>query len=366
MSGTKIDKLSLAQLFIVGLAGTSLTEREESFIKETNPGGVILFKNNYENPAQLAELSNKIQSLKSTHPFFISADQEGGRVQRFKEPFTVFPPMYEIAKLNSPKLCYEVHKTIAKELIACGINLNFSPCCDVLFNEKNTVIGDRSFGENPVEVEKYVSAAIRGLQTHGVISVAKHFPGHGSTIKDSHYDLPFIDATVDEIIEKELQPFKKASRSRVVGMMMAHLQIDSIDESAPTSLSKKAYVFLREQLKFQGLIITDDMEMGAISKNQGIPEACCQALIAGADLICIRNFDEGEKAIQLLQVKLANGELDEQIFSDKLARINNVKSQYLKDIKPIYIPQLTEVFDNEETQVLMVDLAQKIAEFKEG
>ncbi len=353
---------SLGQLFILGVEGTALSEEEEKLIKSHNLGGIILFKNNFENPAQLAELSNKIQSLKRDEFFFIGVDQEGGRVQRFKEPFTVFPPMLEIAKLNSPKLCFEVHQVIARELMACGVNMNFSPCCDVLYNSKNTVIGDRSFGERTEIVEKFVTAAIRGLQTNGVISIAKHFPGHGSTIKDSHYDLPFISSTKEEIVEKELPPFKKASKSRVAAMLMAHLQIDALDEDNPTTFSKKCFNFLRSELKFEGLIITDDMEMGAIAKHNNIPTACHKSLDAGADLICLRNFKQGIKAIERIKEAFKNGQLNQNEYAKKLSRIKKVKNEYIPTYKPIYIPKITEVFHREETQVLMVELTQKLAD----
>ena len=170
-----MSKSEIGQLFITGISGLSLTVEESEFLENNNIGGVILFKHNYQDPAQLAELVNSIQALRDEYPLFVSVDQEGGRVIRFKTHFTQFPSMHEIGQLDSPKLTFEVHKVLAEELKACGVNLDYSPCCDVWNNPKNKVIGDRAFGKTPDEVEKHVSAAIRGLDAGNILSCAKHF-----------------------------------------------------------------------------------------------------------------------------------------------------------------------------------------------
>src|SRR5690606_20050759 len=191
---------------------------------------------NFEDPAQLAELVNSIQKHRDEYPLFISVDQEGGRVVRFKNHFTQFPSMMEVANFNSPKLVYEVHEVLAKELSACGVNLIYSPSCDILTNPENKVIGDRAYGTDAETVEKFISAAIRGLQTNGILACAKHFPGHGDTTKDSHFDLPLVKKSLEELKGQEVLPFIKASKSRVEFMMMAHLMVDCLDDKLPTSL----------------------------------------------------------------------------------------------------------------------------------
>ena len=143
-------------LIITGIKGTTLTDDEKSFIEKEKVGGVILFTRNYESPAQLAMLVNSIQVLRDEYPLFISVDHEGGRVMRFKNHFTQFPPMLEVTKKKSPKLCFEVFNIMSAELSACGVNLSYAPVCDLFTNPKNTVIGDRSFGSNPEEVSKFV------------------------------------------------------------------------------------------------------------------------------------------------------------------------------------------------------------------
>jgi beta-N-acetylhexosaminidase len=190
---------NLGSLIITGIKGLTLNDEEKKIIQDGKLGGVILFAYNYESPSQLAELVNQIQTLRDDYPLFIAADHEGGRVQRFKKNFTHFPAMNELAKMNSPKLIFEVHQVMARELSACGVNLNFSPVCDVWSNPQNSVIGDRSFGSTVDDVEKFISAAIRGLQSFNVMACAKHFPGHGNTLKDSHYDLPLIKDSIDDL-----------------------------------------------------------------------------------------------------------------------------------------------------------------------
>lgn len=340
-------------LVITGIKGTSLSAEEKSLIKDEKVGGVILFTHNFETPAQIAELVNSIQSLRDEWPLFISVDHEGGRVMRFKTGFLQFPPMYEIAKYGSPKLTFEVHTLMAKELSACGVNLSFSPVCDIWTNQDNKVIGDRSFGHDIETVEKHVSAAIRGLQTHGVLSCAKHFPGHGNTLKDSHYDLPIIKETLQELRDREIQPFIKASKSRTEFMMMAHLMIDALDKNLITTVSPKAYQFLRDETKFSKIVITDDMEMKAIADKYTIEEAAFLAIDAGADMLLYRFPEDAAKAIESLRECLKTKKLKKDKFLTKLNRVEECKKEHFKDYKPIYVPKITSSFNTQESKNLL-------------
>lgn len=337
---------NFGQLIITGIKGLTLTAEETEFIKEGKIGGVILFAHNFEDPAQLAELVNSIQKLRDEYPLFISVDHEGGRVIRFKKHFTQFPAMLDLAKMNSPKLIYEVHEVMAKELAACGINLSFSPCCDVLTNPGNKVIGDRAYGDNAEDVGKHISAAIRGLQTNGVIACAKHFPGHGGTTKDSHFDLPLVKTSLDEIREVELQPFIKASKARVEMMMMAHLMVDALDHELPTTLSPKAYDFLRSETKFSKIVITDDMEMKAIADRYSIEQAAVKALKAGTDILLYRFAEDAMKALEAIREAVKTKELKKDQLSEKLQRIENCKKEYFSTYQPIYIPKISEAFNS--------------------
>ncbi len=355
-------KLSdLGQLFIIGLRGTALSEEEAEFIERNNIGGIILFKHNYESVAQLAELINSVQALRSEYPLFISVDHEGGRVWRFDD-FTRPPPMYEISKLDSPKFCYEVHKMIADELNACGINLCFSPCCDIWTNPNNKAIGDRAFGDSEEVVSKFISSAIRGFQANNVISCAKHFPGHGDTTKDSHFDLPLIKHDLDSLKEREIKPFIKAAKSRVEMVMMGHLLVDSIDENYPTSLSSKAYELLRSELKYQRIIITDDMEMHAITKKYTNNEAAELAFNAGADILLYKSFDVGKEVFDHMSANIEQKESNIIKFKEKIKRVLECKKTNISEYSPVYIPGIQNKIGSVEAKKIVEEIEQKIQE----
>ncbi len=346
-------KDNFGQLIMTGIKGLTLLDDEKEFLQNENIGGVILFAHNFEDPAQLCELVNSIQKLRDDYPLFISVDQEGGRVIRFKKHFTQFPSMLDLAKLDSPKLIFEAHQVMAKELSACGINLSFSPCCDILTNPENKVIGDRSFGTTVEDVEKFISAAIRGLQTNGVMACAKHFPGHGGTTKDSHFDLPLVKTSLEELKNRELLPFSKASKSRVEFMMMAHLMVDAIDDKLPTSLSSKAYELLRSETKFSKIIITDDMEMKAISDRFSIEESTVMALNAGTDIVLFRFLEDAKKALEAIREAVKKKTLSKEEISQKLSRIEKCKKNNLSNYSPIYIPKISEVFNSQESKQVL-------------
>ncbi len=344
---------NFGQLIISGVKGLSLLPEEIEFIKSEKLGGVILFTHNFHDPAQLAELINSIQKIRDEYPLFISVDQEGGRVMRFKTHFSQFPPMMDIASLDSPKLIFEVHQIIAKELSACGINLTFSPCCDILTNSENKVIGDRAYGTDAETVEKFISAAIRGLQTGGMLSCAKHFPGHGSSFKDSHFDLPLVKTTLQELKDREVIPFIKASKSRVEFMMMAHLLVDSLDDQLPTSLSPRAYAFLRQETKFTKIVITDDMEMKAISDKYTIEESAVMAMSAGADMLLYRDLADAGKALGAIREAVKKKTLKREEILEKLNRVEKCKKENLSDYQPIYIPKISDSFNSSEAKKLL-------------
>lgn len=356
-----MNLFEVGQLFITGISGLVLTEEEKTFIQKNNIGGVILFAHNYKDPGQLAELVNEIQTLRDEYPLFVSVDQEGGRVKRFKSHFTQFPSMLSVGEQDSPKLTFEVHKIMAEELSACGVNVNYSPCCDIWTNPNNKVIGDRAFGKDAEAVEKHVSAAIRGLHSENVLACAKHFPGHGNTTKDSHYALPYVKKSLDELRSLELIPFVKASKSRVEMMMMAHLVVDSIDSELPCSVSKKAYDFLREELKFKKIIVTDDMEMQAITDHFGDAEAAVKAIDAGADMVMYRSFEKTKLAYEAVMAAIKDQTLKKMVIGDKIDRVLDTKKRFFQEYQPVYIPSITKVFKEGKNQ----DLLNKISPAKE-
>jgi beta-N-acetylhexosaminidase len=356
MKRIEVNVDNFGQLIISGISGTALNQDEIEFIKNEKLGGIILFSYNFEDPAQLSELINSIQKLRDDYPLFISVDQEGGRVMRFRKHFTQFPSMQDIASFDSPKLIFEVHQTIAKELSACGVNLVLSPCCDILTNQENKVIGDRAFGNNADAVEKYISAAIRGLQTSGILSCAKHFPGHGGTTKDSHFDLPVVKTSIEELKNQELIPFIKASKSRVQFIMMGHLLVDSIDDKLPVSLSPKGYHFLRQETKFTKIAVTDDMEMKAIADRYTTEEAALMAISAGADMLIYKTMENAKKALSSIREAVKKKTLKRESLIEKVQKIEKCKKENLPTYNPIYIPKIAESFNTPESKKILEQL----------
>ena len=355
---------NLGQLIFTGISGLTLSEDEKSFLENEDIGGVLLFSKNFESPAQLSELINSIQTLRQEYPLFISVDQEGGRVQRFKKPFAEFPAMREISKLDSPKIIYEVYKIIAEELSVCGVNVNFAPVADIVTSASCKAIGDRSFGSDPQSVEKFVSAAIRGLQTSDVLACVKHFPGHGLTTKDTHDELPFAQRSLEELQEWDLIPFVKAIKSRVEFVMISHIIVSAFDSELPCTMSPECYKFLRENLKFSKIIISDDMQMGAIQNHFDIGEAAVKTLVAGCDMLEYRDMDKAREALEAIKLAYQSGKIERNLLLEKLGRVKDCKKKQLKDYRPVFIPDISKTFSLKSSKIFSEDLLTKISKKK--
>ena len=272
--------------------------------------------------------------------------------------------MLQIAKLDSPKLVFEVATIMAEELLACGVNINLAPVCDIWNNEQNKVIWDRAFGQDPETVSKFISSMIRGFETNNLLSCAKHFPGHGNTLKDSHYDLPIVKKSLEDLRKEEFLPFVKAVKARVDMVMMAHIIVEDIDPDLPCSLSSKAHDILRKELKYKGLILSDDMQMGAITQHRGTGEAAMMAIKAGSDLIEYRDMPEAILGLEGLKKALKDKTIKAAEFTDRINRINETKKRYFTNYKPIYIPDLEKKFNRKQTKLFIEDLNKRIQELK--
>lgn len=352
--------INLGQLIMTGISGTQLQESEREFLEKNDIGGVLLFAHNYDSPGQLAELVNSIQTCRTEYPLFIAVDHEGGRVVRFKKNFTQFPAALDVASTQSPKMCFNVAKIMAEELLACGVNVNLAPVSDIYTNKNNKVIGDRAYGTTEEEVSKYISAMIRGFQTHNLISCAKHFPGHGDTTKDSHFDLPIVKASLADLRQREIIPFVKAVKARVEMVMMAHLMVDSIDPELPCTLSPQAYNLLRSELKFSKVIITDDMQMKSITDHYGTGEAAVMAIAAGADIVEYKDMDQAMIAYEAIKEAYKIKKIKNADILEKNQRILELKKTYLSDYKPIYIPDLSKKIGTNASQVFIKELLLEI------
>ena len=331
----------LGQLFFIGLEGPELKAHEAEFIIKNNIGGVTLFGRNLKTPKELHKLCTDLHNLRvkmpGKAPLFIAIDMEGGRVHRLKPPFTQWPSLQKLAALDSTSAAFKFANLMGRELKAVGINLDFSPCVDVLTNEKNVLIGDRSLGKDPEFVAKMASALVRGYIKSDIVACAKHFPGHGNTIIDSHEDLPIEEVTLDVLENRELIPFKKSFRARMDMVMTAHIKYKNIDAEFPATLSKKILIdLLRDKLRYKNLVISDDLDMKALTKNYARAEIPVLALQAGCDILLYCNeFDSPPIALEAVKKAIADEKISSAQIENSLKRVENLKSESLKSTQPM-------------------------------
>jgi len=329
----------IGQLFMVGFDGMEVSADLAAFIKEYKPGGVILFSRNLESAEQIVELTNNLQACSPHSPLLISIDQEGGRVSRLPNEFTIFPPCEVLGRCNSSELAYAAAATIGRELKAVGINMNMSPVLDVNSNPANPVIGDRAFGTTPAPVCELGMATVRGLEDNHVVACGKHFPGHGDTNADSHKELPVVTASRERLEQIEFPPFRHAAAQGIATMMTAHVLYRALDDQRPATLSPTIIgKFLREELRYDGVVLTDDLEMHAIIDHYGIEDATIQSILAGCDmpLIC-KDRDREVAAICALDKAVADGTIAVERLEQSLARIARLKEHFLLPYRPVVI-----------------------------
>jgi beta-N-acetylhexosaminidase len=324
------------QLLMVGFEGTRPSKGITRLIKQRQIGGVILFARNIASPAQLAELTRGLQKLSSEAPLLIAVDQEGGRVSRLPPPFTQFPPARVVGACDSVPLTYSLAEAMAKELLWVGINMNMAPVLDVDTCPKNPVIGDRSFGSSATLVSKLGLAMIAGLQDNRIVACGKHFPGHGDTAADSHKELPKVNHPLKRLLEIELRPFIHAAENRLASMMTAHVLYKKVDEKFPATLSKKILSqILRKGIGFDGMVVTDDLEMKAITDLLSVEDAAVRAIVAGADLLLVCSSEEAqEKTLDALVRAVETKSINPARLTGALNRILRIKESFLLPFQP--------------------------------
>jgi beta-N-acetylhexosaminidase len=332
----------IGQFLFVGFDGTRPSKEIVEMIKKYKVGGVILFKRNIESLPQLIRLTAELQKLASPSSLFIGIDQEGGRVSRLSEEFTIFPPMEVLGRHDVVSLTYRVGEITARELKAVGINVNFAPVLDIDSHKKNPVIGDRAFGQTPAIVSKHGLALIMGHEDNGVLPCGKHFPGHGDTLTDSHKTLPKVDHSLERLLDFEMRPFQHAIANRLEAVMTAHVLYSKLDPDHPASLSKNIISnILREGMRFDGLVISDDLEMHAILDHYSVKEAAVKAVAAGSDMLLIcKKADLQIDAYESLMNAFQKGTLSEKRLTQSLSRIFRLKEKYAGLIP--YLPRLRE------------------------
>ena len=366
MSLSPLAKENLGQLFIIGLQGLSLTADEKKYIEQNNIGGIVLFTRNYKDPEQLFNLCREIQALHRpggcTSKLFISVDMEGGRVARFRAPFTEWPPQATLGELDLPSISFAFSHALGSELAAAGINLDFAPCLDIFNNPKNTVIGNRAVGTSAEVVGKHASALVRGFIKSGVIPCGKHFPGHGNTLIDSHLDLPIEEATLERLNNAELVPFKKAFKSHLDLVMTAHIKFPNIDPHHPGTFSKTILKdILRDQLRYRGIVITDDLDMGALANYYSVADIPVKALAAGCDILLYCNKPESHMAaLESVKKALIDGTLASKEIEEKITAIAEFKKKNLRTTELATYAEAAKIIGNEDHRALSKAITEKI------
>lgn len=332
MTAAKVSNKQLAgQRLMVGFEGTELNADLKFLIGEIKAGGLILFAVNLATPDQISDLCSAVQDYAKTcgqPPLFIAIDQEGGQVARLKEPFTQFP--------GNPSMKHEedaIHfaEVTAAELNQVGINMNMAPVMDVAPENLNSIMSKRSFGADPEWVSRLGTKVIEHLQANSIMAVAKHFPGIGRTVLDSHLDLPVLEDDLSGLEQYDLIPFKASIQHDVAGLMLSHIFYPKLDSQWPASLSNRiANDLLRKKMGFEGLVLTDDLDMGAITKHFDIQTSILQVLAADIDLALICHKGPNiEIAYEVILKAMTDSPEIRAKGLESVERVMRLKSQYL-------------------------------------
>jgi beta-N-acetylhexosaminidase len=322
----------IGRLLIAGFNGQQIPVELRSLAREFGLGGVILFARNIAEPEQVSDLCYESARLDAELPAWVSVDQEGGRVARLKAPFTEWPPMATLGRSGDAALAHRFARALAAELKAVGITLDYAPVLDVHTNPRNPVIGDRALAEKASEVARLGQEIVRGLQEGGVAACGKHFPGHGDTAADSHLELPLVEHPPERLRDVEFVPFKAAIEAEVATIMTAHVFVPALDQQRPATLSRRIVSgILRDELKFAGVILSDDLEMKAIASHHSVPAAAVMAVAAGCDgvLICSGDVDCQVRALEALIHAVEAEQLSIGRVEDALQRQQRAKERFL-------------------------------------
>ena len=322
----------IAQMLIISTNETKMNEKLKSELESV--GGVILFSKNITTYEQTLNFINDIKSTAKI-PMFISIDEEGGKVQRLTSLKDIelksIPSMFSIGKKNDEELSYNVGKLLAERLRVFGFNMDFAPVADVIDSEDNKIIGTRSFSTDENIVTNMAFDVYKGLIDNKVIGVYKHFPGHGYAKSDSHLGLPVIDKTKEELLNLDLVPYKYAIKNGLDAIMVAHLSLPKItNDNTPSSLSKTIVTdLLRNELHFNGVVITDGLNMKALTNNYTEKEIYEGSINAGVDILLIPV--SSKSAIEKIKTSIDEGIISENRINESVKRILKLKYKYLNN-----------------------------------
>lgn len=357
----------VGQLFMVGFEGQELTPELADWMTSYRWGGVIIFGRNVESPAQLLRLTQGLQSLTQGHsqwPLLIAVDQEGGRVARLKAPFTAVPSAARVGQAHSERSAYDVGRLMARELRAVGINMDMAPVLDVLTNPANTVIGDRAFSSHPDRVARFGTAFVRGMHAAGVLTVGKHFPGHGDTVLDSHVARPMCERTAAQLKACELLPFRQAIGAGIDALMTAHVIYPAWDPQRPATLSPTILAgILRDKMGFGRVIVTDDLGMAAVAGTVPWEELPLRALLAGVDLLLIcHDRRRQERAFTCVLHGVRHGEIPEALLDRAVARVQALKFALNRLLRGVAAPPSLACIGSAPHRALVEMICQQPAE----
>lgn len=331
----KIDEMSLeekiGQLLIISYRKDDIKEKLPTILEEVKPGGFILFS---ENITTYDDTINLIKSIKNSNdiPLFIGIDEEGGNVQRLKNlkdyKTSDIPYMSYVKTIND---AYNLGKVIAEELRVFGINLDFAPVIDCNWDNPKSVIGKRAFEGDYTTVAKLGVSLAKGLKNNKVIPTYKHFPNHGATATDSHQDLPVINKTEEELLNNDLIPYQEAIKNNADMIMISHLALPKITKDyTPASLSYEIITnLLKKKLGFKGLVVTDALNMQALTKNYSEKEILIKAINAGADLLLMP--EDPVNAVKIIKEALNEGLISEERINESVKKILSLKDSTIKN-----------------------------------
>jgi beta-N-acetylhexosaminidase len=319
-----------ARLFTVGFYGKTSTPDLEKLVAR-GVGGVIFFARNVGQPSDVAELTSFIKRL-AGRPLFLALDQEGGQVSRLRQGFTEIPPMRAVGVSGSAALAREVGELIGREVRAVGFDMNYAPVLDIDTNPDNPIIAARSFGRTPELVSELGVALAQGLESAGVAACGKHFPGHGDTSQDSHLELPRLPHSLERLEQVELKPFAAAVKAGIPSMMTAHVIFEPLDPVYPATMSRPVLQgILREKMGYDGLIVTDDIEMRAIADHFGVEDTVVRGLNAGVDhFLCCHTAEVAHRAIEAIVHAVENGTVSRQTLDTANRRIARFANRYAR------------------------------------
>lgn len=349
-----IDKLTIqekiGQMIMVGMDTNYITERIKTLITKYKIGGIILYRKNFNTYQDMLKLIKELKSLnkKNKIPLFIAIDQEGGRVNRMPKELLNLPAANKIATIGGKEYVKKSAQITGEILKKSGFNLNFAPVLDIKKFSDDHPIGDRCYGENKEDVVKFGICAMKELQNSGIISVIKHFPGHGSTKIDSHRFLPIVNKNIEQLEQEDIYPFTQAIQNGADALLVGHLVIKEITGIYPASLSRKFIIeYVRRKYKFNGVVFTDDLKMKAIKFLFGASSAIEKAFQAGNDVIVFRfNQKEEKRAIEKITKMAESQKIKIGRINRSVKRIISLKEKYnisdSEEIKGVNIEEINK------------------------